>query len=117
MLEATDRIGPTAPTKTVPNVTAGLNKPPLIRKNTQALTTREKPKASEMKRSLWRSGPEELPVPEEFATWVPKKAKKRKRKVPTNSPLTATNSRFTVSRTPEEVMAFERRCVDGNSTN
>lgn len=90
------RRGLTAPIRTVPRVTAGLNNPPLTRKKTQALTTREKPNAREMKRSFSRSGPEAVLAPAEFATWVPKKAKKRKKKVPTNSPDVATNSFFRV---------------------
>ena len=36
--------GGTAPTITIPNVTAGLNSPPDILKNTQAFTARLKPK-------------------------------------------------------------------------
>ncbi len=37
-----------APTSTLPSVTAGLNRPPEIRKNIHTFTIREKPKASEM---------------------------------------------------------------------
>jgi hypothetical protein len=55
-----------------------------MRKKIQTLTAREKPKASEMYRSAARFmglSPRRL-----FATCVAAKAKKRKRKVPTNSP-------------------------------
>ena len=78
--------------------TAGLNSPPLIRKNTQALTASEKPKD----RLIYRSSAGffcctvvTTVVPmfvfeEMLATCVPAKAKNRKDIVPTNSPITAT---------------------------
>jgi hypothetical protein len=84
-------------------LTAGLNKPPLIRKKTHTVTARENPKAKEMYRSTSSCGQllpfavdEELvfAVDEEsaiavgeLAICVPEKAKNRKRKVPTNSPI------------------------------
>jgi hypothetical protein len=75
-----------------PRATAGLKRPPLIRKKTQALTARLKPNASEMYISVPRAG--EVVVPSgllaasaSFATWAPAKAKKRKRNVPRNSPI------------------------------
>lgn len=70
--------------------TAGLNKPPLMRKKTQTVTASENPKAREMyindARSMF-----ELPLIFRtlFATWVPAKAKNRKRNVPTSSPRNA----------------------------
>ena len=81
-----------APIKHMPSVTAGLNNPPLILKNVHALTANEKPKASAMYSSLETS---ELAVTIAevsvvFAICVAANAKKRKRKVPTNSPRTAT---------------------------
>lgn len=42
------RSGVIAPTNARPSETAGLNSPPEIRKKTQALTQREKPKEREM---------------------------------------------------------------------
>ena len=64
--------------------TAGLNKPPLMRKKTQTVTAKEKPNANEM----YNKDPTSMDrVPRRlFATCVAAKAKKRKRKVPTNSP-------------------------------
>lgn len=70
-----------------PSVTAGLKRPPLMRKKTQALTARLKPNASAMYSRVLGDG-EVSPAAEEasLATWVPANAKKRKRNVPTNSP-------------------------------
>ena len=45
------RIYVNAPTRHIPSVTAGLKSPPEMRKNTQALTAREKPKDRLMYRS------------------------------------------------------------------
>ena len=82
-------------------LTAGLKRPPLIRKNTQALTAKENPKARAMKASAEVFGVCEMPpLPPfavllaafevaAFATCVAEKAKKRKRKVPQNSPAMA----------------------------
>jgi len=74
-----------------PRVTAGLNKPPLTRKNTQAFTARLKPKTKLIYPSVLAFGicdklPSLVSAPEfaALATWVPLKAKKRKRNVPTN---------------------------------
>ncbi len=75
-----------------------LDLPPLIRKNTQALTARLNPKASAMYISTGAFGTWARPVAPgeaelllvtaaaaELATCVAAKAKKRKRKVPQNS--------------------------------
>lgn len=82
-------------------VTAGLNRPPLMRKKIQTLTIREKAKTRAI---YWRTAgekPVSAPVvvlvsdwAEEpmLATWVPEKAKKRNMVVPTNSPMKATKS-------------------------
>ena len=87
-----------APINTIPTVTAGLNKPPLMRKNTHALAAREKPKLSDMYKS-WEGFfcctvvITVLPVlvfEEMLATCVPAKAKNKNAIVPTNSPSMAT---------------------------
>jgi hypothetical protein len=76
-------------------VTAGLKSPPLIRKNTQAFTAKENPKL----RAMYNNREGSLGVPTVLvllagvarsATWVPEKAKKRKRVVPAYSALVAT---------------------------
>ena len=64
--------------------------PPDIRKNIQAFTVRLKPKAkliysSTLVFGTWLSFALE-PAASALATWVAEKAKKRKQKVPTNSP-------------------------------
>lgn len=74
--------------------TAGLNSPPLMRKNTQALTARENPKHNDIYNNWagfepWAIVVESAPCVWELATWVPVKEKKRKRKVPANSPAMA----------------------------
>lgn len=80
--------GPTAPANIKDIATAGLKSPPLIRKNTQTLTSREKPKASAMNINALMLG--ELAVSAvlvvELAICVAKKAMKRKKYVPVNSP-------------------------------
>jgi hypothetical protein len=73
-------------------LTAGLNNPPLMRKKTQTLTARLKPKARAMYKSAPTVGCFAFGSASILATWVPAKAKKRKRKVPTSSPRKATNS-------------------------
>lgn len=82
----------TAPTRHIPSVTAGLNVPPLILKNTRALTASENPKHSAMNSTLFVVEEEVVvaPLPVVLATWVPERAKNRKRNVPTNSPAVAT---------------------------
>jgi hypothetical protein len=80
-----------APIRHIPNVTAGLNRPPLIRKNTHALTAREKPNERAMYWSCCGLAPVSSTVkPADdriiFAVWQPESAKKRKRTVPTYSP-------------------------------
>jgi hypothetical protein len=80
--------------------TAGLNSPPLIRKNIHALTIRLNPKDKEIYSNVAGLSPVAAPVVElsavcgapMLATCVPPKAKKRNRVVPTNSPITATVS-------------------------
>lgn len=86
----------TAPMSAIPSVTAGLNNPPLTLKNTHALTARLNPNTKLMYSSvlalgIWLKPPCCVSAPEAaaLATWVPLKAKKRKRKVPTNSPMKA----------------------------
>lgn len=83
------------------NVTAGLNKPPLMRKKIQTLTISENEKTSAMYCSTAGEKPVSAPVvvlePDAalvpiFATWVPENAKNRNIMVPTNSPMKATKS-------------------------
>ncbi len=72
-------------------LTAGLNKPPLILKKTQTFIARLKPKTKEMYVSCVRFGPVLVePCVPRLAICVPPKAKKRKKKVPMNSPREAT---------------------------
>jgi hypothetical protein len=85
------RIHPTAPIKAIPRVTAGLKSPPDTLKKTHALTARLNPKANAMyvrepALGTWVKPPDELspPADDALATCVAAKAKKRKRKVPTN---------------------------------
>jgi hypothetical protein len=83
-----------APTIIMPSVTAGLNRPPLMRKNTQAFTINDMPKTSAMYMillgfalklaALAPSGGAVL------TTLVPPSAKSRNMNVPTNSPMHAT---------------------------
>ncbi|CRJ80298.1 hypothetical protein BN1708_000209 [Verticillium longisporum] len=97
------RTGVMARTSSMASVTAGLNRPPLMRKKIHTLTMREKPNATEMYMSTPTSKPVVSPVvvllslpPESvtldrmLATSVPAKAKKRNMVVPTNSPIEAT---------------------------
>ena len=76
--------------------TAGLNKPPLMRKNTQTLTARLKPNDRLMYSNtdaLALNGPVVgFAAAIKFATCVPAKAKNKNRNVPTNSPRKATSS-------------------------
>ncbi|KAL8731250.1 MAG: hypothetical protein Q9181_004350 [Wetmoreana brouardii] len=71
---------------------AGLNSPPLILKNTHAFTAKEKPKLKLIYNKEAGSGADDTTASGTLvlATWVPEKAKKRKRKVPANSPAMAT---------------------------
>lgn len=76
-------------------LTAGLNNPPLILKNTHAFTASENPKHNAIYCNCCGLLPASATVlpPDDgilFATWAPDKAKKRKRTVPTNSPHMAT---------------------------
>jgi hypothetical protein len=73
-------------------LTAGLNKPPLTLKKTHTFIARLNPNTREMYNSCSRFGPEEAVavVDDRFAVWAPPKAKKRNKKVPTNSPNEAT---------------------------
>ena len=84
------------------NVTAGLKRPPEIRKKIQTLTIRENAKTRAMYCSTGAENPVSAPVVvfellllEEpmLATCVPEKAKKRNIVVPTNSPMKETKSR------------------------
>jgi hypothetical protein len=72
-----------------PRVTAGLKRPPLMRKKTQALTARLNPNASEMYRSSAMVGdaPNAHSLQPWRATLAAAKAKKRNMKVPRNSPM------------------------------
>ena len=85
--------------KTGPRIrTTGLNKPPLIRKKVQALTVKLNPAASAIYNNCCGvafltevlTSPFWLVFEEILATWPPAKAKKRKKIVPINSPMTAT---------------------------
>jgi hypothetical protein len=74
-------------------LTAGLNIPPLIRKNTQALTARENPNAKAIYSRVETSGaagsePAAAAAPA-LATCAAEKPKNRKRKVPASSPRKA----------------------------
>ena len=62
-----------------------------MRKKTQALTAKENPKHKLMYSREAGSGDDEMVAsgPLVLATWVPAKAKNRKRKVPANSPSMA----------------------------
>ena len=69
-------------------LTAGLKRPPLIRKKIQTLTAREDPKAEDMKRRFIVYGP--LPFTGiADAIWIAVKPMKRKVNVPQNSPTKA----------------------------
>jgi hypothetical protein len=72
-----------------PSVTAGLKRPPLMRKKTQALTARLNPNASEIYKSSEILGgrPEPHVLQSWRATLAAAKAKKRNMKVPRNSPM------------------------------
>jgi hypothetical protein len=74
------------------HLTAGLNKPPLIRKNIQALTIKLKPKD----RAIYKvvEGLNELSPGVLFAVVVPAKAKNKNMNVPMNSPTRATKSKL-----------------------
>ena len=96
------RTGDIALVKSMAKVTAGLNRPPLMRKKIQTLTMREKAKQRAIYWSTAGEKPVEAPVVVlEFelafepmlATWVPEKAKNKNMVVPTNSPMKATKSR------------------------
>lgn len=66
-------------------LTAGLKSPPLTRKKTHTFTARLKPNIKEIYSSRCKSGPVDVMVAS-LAICVPAKAKKRNKKVPTNSP-------------------------------
>lgn len=72
--------------------TAGLNRPPVTRKNAHTFTVRENPKDRAEYRRFDVLGGEPGGGMGVLDTWVPAKEKNRKRKVPTNSP--PTQSRF-----------------------
>lgn len=82
------------PTSIMAKVTAGLKRPPLIRKNTHAFTASDIPKHREIYSSLAgfadRASAFAPVAGAVLTTLVPPKAKRRKRKVPTNSPAQAT---------------------------
>lgn len=85
-------------------LTAGLNKPPLTRKNTHTLTIKLNPKTKLIYSSTlvfgacvmlfcsWPAVAASLYTAAVLATWVPPKAKKRNMKVPANSEAAATSS-------------------------
>lgn len=83
-------------------LTAGLNRPPLTRKNTHTVTIRLNPKIKLMYNSTLVFGAVPLPDAASWLFWamlVPPKEKKRNMKVPANSESAAMNSmrhRFTV---------------------
>ena len=77
--------------RAIPSVTAGLNRPPLTRKKTHALTAKLNPNMRLMYASVFALAtcvklPSAVSAPPvaAFATCVPLKAKKRNRNVPTN---------------------------------
>lgn len=85
----------------IANVTAGLNRPPEMRKNIHTLTMREKAKTRAIYCSTGGENPVSAPVVvllsevswvPMLATCVPEKAKKRNMVVPTNSPIKETKS-------------------------
>jgi hypothetical protein len=67
--------------------TAGLKRPPVTRKNAQTLTVKANPKESAEYIKLEVFGGEPGGGMGVLDTCVPAKEKKRKRKVPTNSPI------------------------------
>jgi hypothetical protein len=90
----TPRNQGSAPMRHMPKVTAGLNNPPEMRKKTQAVTAREKPNERAMYCSCCALEPSSATVrPAEegtvLATWAPLRARRRKRDLPTNSPVVA----------------------------
>jgi hypothetical protein len=98
-----NRIGLNVRVNIIAKVTAGLKRPPEIRKKIQTFTISEKAKTKAMYCRTAGEKPVSAPVvvlllealAEEpmLATWVPAKAKKRNMVVPTNSPIKATKSR------------------------
>ena len=70
-------------------LTAGLKRPPLIRKKTQTLTAREDPKAEDMKRRFMVYGTLPFAGVADAAIWIAVKPMKRKVNVPQNSPTKA----------------------------
>lgn len=83
----------------IANVTAGLKRPPLMRKKIHTLTMRLNPNTTEMYSRTVGEKPvaspvvvfdSSLAVEPMLATCVPANAKKRNMVVPTNSPIKAT---------------------------
>jgi hypothetical protein len=70
-------------------LTAGLKRPPLIRKKTQTLTAREDPNAKDMKRKFIVFGILSFTEIADTAIWSAVKPMKRKENVPQNSPTKA----------------------------
>lgn len=70
-------------------LTAGLKRPPLIRKKAQALTASEAPNVKAMKRRFIVSGVLSFAGIADTATWAAVKPMKRKENVPQNSPTKA----------------------------
>jgi hypothetical protein len=99
------RVAVMALVRSMAKETAGLKRPPLMRKKIQTLTMSEKAKISATYCVTMGEKPVDaevvvLGVGEEesmLATWVPEKAKKRNIVVPTNSPMKATKSMGKVS--------------------
>lgn len=90
----TPRTYPVAPTTIIPRVTAGLNKPPLMRKKTHALTASDMPNTKAMYMILLGLALKSTALAPSagavFTTLVPPNANRRNMKVPTNSPTHAT---------------------------
>lgn len=93
------RIGLMARHKSIANVTAGLNKPPLMRKKIHTFTIKLNPNTTEIYSKTVGENPVASPVvvfssddafDPMLATCVPANAKKRNIVVPTNSPTNAT---------------------------
>lgn len=73
-------------------LTAGLKRPPLIRKNAQALTANDDPNAAAINSRIITSGSFSFAGIADTAIWADVKPMKRKENVPQNSPAKAITS-------------------------
>lgn len=69
-------------------LTAGLKRPPVTRKNAHTLAVNANPKASDEYSRFWVFGSAPIGGLGVWDTCVPAKEMKRNRNVPTNSPIT-----------------------------